>query len=113
MYTPEFREVLYDNRLADVYPEFAEQLAANTAGLGGGEDIPVLILQGTADTVITPPSQQAFMDELCALGNAVTLLEYEAASHADIRWRSYADALGWMADTVQGNAPRSDCPLSE
>ena len=73
----------------------------------------MLILQGTADTVITPPSQQAFMDQLCALGNSVTMYEYEAATHADIRWRSYADALAWLEDTVQGSAPRSDCPQSE
>lgn len=113
MYVPEFREVLYDGRLAAVYPEFAEQLEANTTGLGGGTDIPVLILQGTADTVITPPSQQAFMDQLCALGNSVTLIEYKAATHADIRWRSYADVLAWIQDAAQGGAPRSDCPGSE
>lgn len=113
MYESEFREVLYDDRLAVVYPEFAEQLAANTAGLGGGTDIPILILQGTADTVITPPSQQAFVDQLCALGNPVTLIEYQAASHANIRWRSYADALAWMEDAAQGSALPSDCPQSE
>ena len=113
MYVDEFRDVLYDGRLAAVYPEFAEKLDANTAGLGDGTDIPVLILQGTADTVITPPSQQAFMDQLCALGNSVTKFEYEAATHTDIRWRSYADALVWLEDIVQGNAPRSDCRLSE
>jgi pimeloyl-ACP methyl ester carboxylesterase len=113
MYVPEFREVLYDGRLAVVYPEFAEQLEANTAGLGGSTDIPVLILQGTADTVITPPSQQAFMDQLCALGNSVTLIEYEAATHADIRWRSYADVLAWIQDAAQEGAPRSDCPEPE
>ncbi len=113
MYDPEFREVLYDGRLAEVYPEFAERLDANTAGLGGGTDISVLILQGTADTVITPPSQRAFVDQLCALGNSVTLLEYEAASHADIRWRSYRDALAWMADAAQGAALPSNCPPSE
>jgi len=113
MYDSEFREILYDGRLAEVYPEFAEQLAANTAGLGGGTDIPVLILQGTADTVITPPSQQAFVDQLCALGNSVTLNEYEAATHADIRWRSYSDALAWMGDAAQGTVLPSDCPPSE
>ena len=113
MYASEFREVLYDGRMAAVYPEFTEKLSVNSAGLGGGTDIPVLILQGTADTVITPPSQQAFMDQLCALGNSVTMFEYEAATHADIRWRSYADTLSWMENTVLGNAPRSDCPLSE
>lgn len=113
MYQPEFREVLDEGRLAAVYPEFAEQLAANTAGLAGGTDIPVLILQGTADTVITPPSQRDFRDQLCALRNSVTWIEYEAASHADTRWRSYDDALDWMDGVVQGSAPRSDCLPSE
>ena len=113
MYDDEFREVLYDGRLAEVYPEFAEQLAANAAGLGGGTDISVLILQGTADTVITPPSQRAFVDQLCDLGNSVTMIEYEAASHADIRWRSYNDALAWMGDAAEGAALPSDCPPSE
>jgi pimeloyl-ACP methyl ester carboxylesterase len=113
MYDSEFREVLYDGRLSAVYPQFAEQLAANTAGLGGSTDIPSLILQGTADTVITPPSQQAFVDQLCALGNSVTLIEYEAATHADIRWRSYTDVLAWMGDAAQGSVLPSSCPQSE
>jgi len=113
MYDSEFREVLYDGRLAEVYPQFAEKLDANAAGLGGGTDISVLILQGTADTVITPPSQRAFVDQLCSLGNSVTMIEYEAASHADIRWRSYSDALAWMGDAAQGVALPSDCPASE
>lgn len=113
MYDPAFREVLDGGRLAEVYPEFAERLAANTAGLGGGTDIAVLILQGTADTVITPPSQRAYVDQLCALGHSVTMIEYEAASHADIRWRSYSDALAWMGDAAQGAELPSDCPASE
>ncbi len=109
MYDAEFREVLYGGQLADVYPEFAEKLAENTAGLDGGIEIPVLLVQGTADTVITPPSQREFRDELCALGHSVTWLEYNAATHADTRWRGYRDVLAWMADAVQGGTPRSDC----
>jgi pimeloyl-ACP methyl ester carboxylesterase len=110
MYLPEFRQVLYDGRLADVYPQFAERLAENTAGLGGHTDIPVLIFQGTADTVITPPSQRRFVDQLCALGNSVTWVEYRAVSHAGTRWTAFDDALAWMDTIVQGNTPRSDCP---
>ena len=110
MYEPEFRELLYDGQLAAVHPAFAEQLDANAAGLGGGTDIPVLILQGTADTVITPPSQQAFMDELCALGSSVTWAEYQGVDHAGIRWSGFGSALGWMQNAVEGSEPRSDCP---
>ena len=35
MYVPEFREVLYEGQLADVFPRFAEKLAENAAGLSG------------------------------------------------------------------------------
>lgn len=109
MYTPEFYEALYGDRLAEVYPQFAERLAENASGLLGGAHIPVLILQGTADTVITPPSQRAFMDQLCAMGNSVTWLEYQAVSHVETRWNSYRDVLAWMKNIVEGNEPRSDC----
>jgi hypothetical protein len=36
-------------------------------------------------------------------------MQYEAATHADTRWRGYRDVLAWMADAVQGGTPRSDC----
>lgn len=113
MYVPEFRQVLYDGQLAEAFPLFAQKLAENTTGLGGGTHIPVLILQGTADTVITPPSQKKFMEQLCALGNSVTWYEYEAVAHVEIRWNSYRDVLAWMKGIVDGGAPRSDCPASE
>ncbi len=113
MYVPEFREVLYDGRLADAFPEFAERLAENTAGLEGGTDIPVLILQGTADTVIRPPSQRRFRDELCAMGHSVTWMEFEAVTHAGTRWTSFEHVLAWMDDAVQGDGPGSDCPPPE
>ena len=109
MYLPEFREVLYDGRLADVFPQFAERLTENASGLSGGAHIPVLILQGTADTVVTPPSQREYMEQLCALGNSVTWLEYEAVAHVQIRWNSFGDVLGWMKNMVEGGEPRSDC----
>jgi hypothetical protein len=41
------------------------------------------------------------------------MIEYEAASHADIRWRGYEDALAWMEDAAEGTALPSDCPSSE
>lgn len=113
MYVSEFRQALYGGQLAEAFPLFAEKLAENTAGLGGGTHIPVLILQGTADTVITPPSQKKFMDQLCALGSSVTWYEYEAVAHGEIRWNSFYDVLAWMEGIVEGNAPRSDCPAAE
>jgi hypothetical protein len=109
MYAPEFREALYSDGLGQVYPRFAEVLDENSAGLRGGSSIPVLILQGTGDTVVTPDSQRAFKEQLCAEGARVTYVEYSAIAHVDIRWTSFGDALYWMQRIMQGDVPDTDC----
>jgi hypothetical protein len=110
MYVPEFRAALYEGRLAQEYPLFAEKLAENYAGVSGGAHIPVLILQGTGDMVVTPPSQKKFMSDLCAMGTAVAYWEYPAVPHTQIRWASFSDTLVWMRGIAQGDTARSDCP---
>ncbi len=109
MYLPEFREVLYGDRLAEVFPRFAEKLSDNNAGLSGGWHIPVLILQGTADTIVTPSSQEKFVNQLCDMGNSVTYLEYDVVSHLYIRWNGFQDALAWMDNITNGGVPESHC----
>jgi pimeloyl-ACP methyl ester carboxylesterase len=111
LYAPEFREALYGGGLSQAYPRFAEALDANNAGLRGGSSIPVLILQGTGDTVVTPDTQRAFKEQLCAKGGRVTYLEYTAIAHFDIRWTSYGDALSWMQHVMQGDVPGTDCEV--
>jgi len=112
MYSPEFRAALYGNRLDQVYPLFAEKLSLNYAGASGGSRIPVLILQGTGDTVVTPDSQGAFRDRLCEQGTTVTYLEYPAVPHTEIRWTSFRDALSWMGRVAKGDIPETDCEAS-
>jgi pimeloyl-ACP methyl ester carboxylesterase len=109
MYLPEFRAVLYGDRLAEVFPRFAGKLSENNAGVSDGWHIPVLILQGTADTIVTPPSQEKFVNQLCDMGNSVTYLEYDAVSHTYIRWNSFRDALAWMDNITNGGVPESHC----
>jgi acetyl esterase/lipase len=109
MYSPEFREILFGDRLRQEYPRFAEALSANSAGLRGGSRIPVLILQGTGDTVVTPDSQRRFKDQLCANGGSVTYLEYSAIAHVNVRWTSFGDVLLWMQRIGEGDVPENDC----
>jgi acetyl esterase/lipase len=111
MYTPEFREILYGDRLREVYPLFAERLSANATGLSGGEQIPALILQGTGDTVVSPGSQRAFRMQLCQRRNTVTYLEYPAVPHAQIRSRSFSDTLSWMRQIAEGEVPEAGCQI--
>jgi acetyl esterase/lipase len=112
MYSPEFRDVLYGDKLDQAFPLFAEKLSTNDAGVSGGSRIPVLILQGTADTVVTPDSQRAFKDQLCEQGNNVTYLEYSAVPHVAIRWTSFSDTLSWMQRIVEGDIPETDCEVA-
>jgi hypothetical protein len=68
-----------------------------------------LILQGTADLIITPPSQLAFVQALCELDNAVTYLTYRAAAHADTRFRSFRDTVAWMRSLAAAETVESSC----
>jgi dienelactone hydrolase len=109
MYTETFSDILYGETLDQRYPLFAEKLDANATGLSGGQGIPVLILQGTADTVVTPDSQRAYRSQLCERGDHVTFLEYPAVAHTDIRRTSFGDVLAWMDQVTAGEAPENHC----
>lgn len=110
IYRPEFREALYSDRLQSFWPSFGQLLRANAAGLSpAGNHIPALILQGTADMVVTPPSQKQFVTSLCRLGNRVTYLTYPAINHAETRRVSFRDAITWMHDLAEDNLPESSC----
>jgi hypothetical protein len=69
----------------------------------------VLILQGTADTVVTPDSQRAFRDQLCNLGDRVSYFEFTAVAHTDIRWSSFGDVLVWMEQAMEGGPLPDSC----
>jgi acetyl esterase/lipase len=110
MYRPEFREALYADRLQALTPAFKAALEDNAAGLlPAGVDIPVLILQGTADQIVTPPSQKQFALNLCALGNHVTYRSYPAVDHANIRRVSFWDTINWIKSAAGGDLPQSSC----
>jgi pimeloyl-ACP methyl ester carboxylesterase len=110
MYRPPFREALYNGHLRTYSPNFQRLLRDNATGLApAGADIPVLILQGTADTVVTPPSQEQFATQLCRLGNQVTYLTYLAADHAQARNESFRDTINWMEALAEGELPESSC----
>jgi dienelactone hydrolase len=109
MYTPRFRLALDNGELDDAFPLLAARLLANNTGLSGGSDIPVLILQGTGDTVVTPDSQRAFKDQLCRQGTPATYVEYPAVSHPEIRTTSFGDTLWWMQRVAEGALVETHC----
>lgn len=110
MYNDGFRIALYNRNLGDRFPEFKEVLDANEAGLSTADtDTPILILQGTGDTVVTPPSQDRFVTLLCNRGNRVTYLVYPAVTHPETRQASFVNTLNWMRGIADGGTPESNC----
>jgi hypothetical protein len=110
MYRPEFMEALYADRLQAVVPAFKAALDDNSAGLSpDGVEIPALILQGTADQIVMPPSQRKFAASLCQLGNHVTYISYPAVDHPNIRRASFRDTINWIESVAKGDLPESSC----
>ncbi len=92
----EFAEALFDNRLSEAYPKIHEILTRNSTGISG-HGVPALILQGAEDIVISPRSQEEFVDELRDSGSEVRYLFFEDARH-DTRQIGFRDVLEWIEE---------------
>jgi hypothetical protein len=108
IYRPEFLNALNSGQLAQTYPELEALLDRNSAGVGG-KNIPVLFLQGLADTAVTPQTSRAYMDRVCAAGGRATYLTYRDIPHVLTRQVSYRDTLEWMTTVLRGEPLRVDC----
>lgn len=94
-------EDIYSNTSWTMTEEVAQYVRDYSVGgraLGG----PMLILQGTADTVVTPASAQAGFNSTCAvLGNNGTSIEYvaiEGQGHNPSVYASQRVWLDWIED---------------
>jgi uncharacterized membrane protein HdeD (DUF308 family)/alpha-beta hydrolase superfamily lysophospholipase len=79
----------------------------------GAIEAPVLIAQGGADRLVTPPSQDAYVALRCARGYAVDYRTYPGLDHVPAAERgspAVADALAWTADRFAGRPAADTCP---
>ena len=89
-------------------PGWDTQLAVNTPGATAIQ-APVLINQGTADTVVWPSVTAAYVKAQCAAGVDVSERTYPNVTHTDIAKVSANDAAGWLAARFQGGAAPNGC----
>jgi hypothetical protein len=75
----------------------------------GGTEIPVLVLQGTEDTVVYPATLKAYMKELCATGARGSYMPYIGIEHILTRQVSYEDTVNWMNRIMAGKPSDSTC----
>ncbi|MFZ2527193.1 MAG: alpha/beta fold hydrolase [Rhodococcus sp. (in: high G+C Gram-positive bacteria)] len=71
---------------------------------------PVLILQGTADTVVAAPTTDILTATLCGKGAPVVYETVDGADHRDIMDASFDTATAFAADVVAGTEIAPSCP---
>ncbi len=99
LYRPEFNSALFDGTLAEKYPKIAELMEENSTGLTG-HGVSALILQGTDDVVVHPPTMNKFVNDLREKGSKVTYYVYEGSPH-DTRAISFPRVVDWMEESIE------------
>ena len=92
-------------------PEWRDALEANTPGAPAspGSIAPILILQGTADTIITVDSSQLVADRYCGAGVPAELRILEGDDHISVLVDHLAEIEEWISQRLAGS-PSEGCP---
>jgi alpha-beta hydrolase superfamily lysophospholipase len=89
-------------------PGWDTELATNTPGAVAIK-APVLVNQGTADTVVWPNVTAAYVAAQCTAGVNMTEKTYPNVTHTDIAKDSAGDAATWLAARFQGTPAPNGC----
>lgn len=105
MYAAPFAEALRSGRLEQAFPAVHDVLEANRTGLTG-HGVPSLVIQGSDDVIATTPTQERFVQELCATGAPVVYVNIAGARHRHTKPAGFEPAVLWMKEIAsRGEAP--------
>ncbi|NBF39077.1 MAG: hypothetical protein GVY14_01555 [Spirochaetes bacterium] len=108
LFTEEFYEALHGGTLEQDYPSFYRRLSENESGLSG-HDVPVLMVQGGNDIIITTPAIRSYISELCDTGAPVQYRLYEDARHRHTRPAGFRSSVEWINALFAGEDPPNEC----
>ncbi len=72
-------------------------------------DIPVLLLHGAADSIISPDVIDDLFTRMCGLDQVVERRTYEVGDHGHNDARAIADSLEWFEALRAGEVPVTNC----
>jgi len=90
-------------------PPWDTVLSENTPG-AERLTMPVLIAQGTADTVVWPGVTADWVAAQCRTGVTIDERLYEGRTHTEITQASAGDVRAWIDDRFDGRRAPSTCP---
>ena len=82
--------------LAHDAPSMLEWQAQQAPALGARSPAPVLVVQGTADTSVLPPTTERAWRASCGHGNNVHLSLYPGIEHSPLPTAAEAEWMGWI-----------------
>jgi pimeloyl-ACP methyl ester carboxylesterase len=71
--------------------------------------LPVLLVQGTADTVVRPEVTRAYDARLCAEGRPVRLIESPGIGHGTVALKAGPYVASWFAQQFDGQSDTGGC----
>ncbi len=107
LYTPEFFSALDNRTLGEDFPDWADVFTANATAVNA-HGLPVLLLQGTEDTVVPFQDQTDYVLRLCDHGSPVRYVNYVRTRH-ETRYIGFNTTLEWIRDRLAGQQAPSDC----
>jgi pimeloyl-ACP methyl ester carboxylesterase len=111
LFTPEFREALYNDQWGEPFAAFKAKLDVNDSNGKVYSGVPLIILHGEGDPIVKPHTIEKFVAYMCREGQNVTYKRYLGIHHFYTRQNSYIDTLAWMQEILNGNTPVSNCSL--
>ncbi|MEX2444360.1 MAG: alpha/beta hydrolase [Alkalispirochaeta sp.] len=106
LYRAEFLSSLQRGTLDKTHPVIDRIFTANLTGLAR-HNVPILILQGTEDIVVSRATQDGYVRMLRERGNPVDYRVFEGARH-DTRQIGFEEAISWMRSLNPDERPRQD-----
>ena len=71
--------------------------------------VPLLVVQGEADTIVAPEVTARLVDTLCVRGETVTERLYPGIGHIETSHVAAPDVVRWIADRFAGTPASSTC----
>ena len=73
-------------------------------------DVPVLVVQGTADATVPPPLTDTYVTtKACPIGDTIDYLHVPGATHGTVVFVAAPAIVAWMNARLAGGAPPSTC----